>query len=842
MKTFHSKSIARKALLVGVACSASVAAIQVGCSSPQTQEQASTPGIGSSFPDVAGSIGMQLTLPGGQQVSSVSWTITGPNAAATVVESGTVNLQNSNTVSFLVGGIPAANGYAITLSGVSTDGAATCAGSATFNTTARATTNVSVLLQCNTPASEAGSVIVTGTTYGCASVSSLSASPAETTVGYAIAVAGSATGPTPSALTYSWSAPSGSFDTPNAAQASFTCTAPGPVTLTLTVGDGPVADGGSCNPALSTQTVQVQCDSAVDGGVIADDGGTQDASDAALPSQILFTSLAAGVLPTLALINQGTAIGEGSLNGATPALLTNTAANPSNTQTIVTTDAGAFLPTGTVPDTAAGFCSYPTDGGAPTRASYVTGAKFETSADAGTSDPMLPLAPAYFPLVYTTPSTPTGNAFGGKAPLIGLFDWRPKDIDESVLVAESDDNGKTWYFMQLVLELNPDYTNPISGGYSSASTNTGCPTTITGTNASFTSASGSQADDGWGHAFILQLPGVGNIKTGQFLYLLDRNTNNIPGTTASVVDNAPLHVINLAGASAKFPIWNTNNTNPGANDVKSITSALSNTPGAADAGNAVTVQSTTGLLNPDGIMAVFPTPAATPAGSPVTVMYVQKILNGDDTAPTALPAAQQCTKAPFSGKTNHDISNVRLATTIDGVNFTDLGIVQGLNDPTTVDYNRTRWISPRGTLLDVNGDGSLWGLYFSGGNCLDGDSDAFHYLGYAESTDKTHWVVFNDINHPVASTNPITTTNQATGTVVTIPASAPLIPTQPWFAERLYAPSATQIDSTHLSLTFAGYGVQTPANDLLEYRQIGNVVLTVSKPLPAGVPNNINAH
>ncbi len=241
-------------------------------------------------------------------------------------------------------------------------------------------------------------------------------------------------------------------------------------------------------------------------------------------------------------------------------------------------------------------------------------------------------------------------------------------------------------------------------------------------------------------------------------------------------------------------------------------------------------------------MAVFPTAPTAAAGSTVTVLYVQKILDGDNTGSTALPVSQQCTKAPFSGKTNHDISNVRLATTTDGVQFTDLGSVHGLNDPTTVDYNKTRWVSPRGTLLDIHGDGSLWGLYFSAGNCLDGDSDAFHYIGYAESTDKMHWIVYNDINNPIASINTITATNQATGTTVTIPANPPVIPTQPWFAERLYAPSATQIDSTHLSMTFAGYGVQTPNNDLLEYRQIGNVVLTVSQPLPAGVPNNINTH
>jgi hypothetical protein len=391
--------------------------------------------------------------------------------------------------------------------------------------------------------------------------------------------------------------------------------------------------------------------------------------------------------------------------------------------------------------------------------------------------------------------------------------------------------------MQTVLELNPDYTNPISGGYGT-STSTGCPATITSTNANYVSVNGTTADDGWGHAAILQLPGV-SAATGQYLYMLDRNTATIDGGTAEIVDSAPLHVIHLTAPTEKFPIWNTNNSDAGANDIKSISSALNNTPGSAQ---PVVVQNSVGLLDPDGIMAVFPTSATAPAGSEVTVLYVQKILNGDNTGTTALPTAQQCTKAPFSGKTNHDISNVRLATTTDGVNFVDKGIVAGLNDPTTVDYNKTRWVSPRGTLIDINGDGSRWGLYFSAGNCLDGDSDAFHFIGYAESTDKVNWTVYNDINHPIASINTITTTNQAGGASVTIPSSAPVVPTEYWFAERLYAPTAVQIDATHLSLTFAGYGVQTPSADLLDYRQIGNVVLTVSKPLPATTPNNINTH
>ncbi len=103
--------------------------------------------------------------------------------------------------------------------------------------------------------------------------------------------------------------------------------------------------------------------------------------------------------------------------------------------------------------------------------------------------------------------------------------------------------------MQIVLELNPDYTNPISGGFSATATSTGCPATLNGTNANFVSANGSQADDGWGHAAIIQLPGAGNVKTGQFLYMLDRNTNNIPGTSTEIVDGSPLWVINLSGNS-----------------------------------------------------------------------------------------------------------------------------------------------------------------------------------------------------------------------------------------------------------------------------------------------------
>ena len=515
-------------------------------------------------------------------------------------------------------------------------------------------------------------------------------------------------------------------------------------------------------------------------------------------AQKLSWSLDTGVTATQAQINVGTAIGAGA--GGTPFTLAQLAKDPNNTQTILS-DVNPFNSTGHVPDTAYGLCDYSAT--PPTRIDYSTTSKFVSPP----SDPMVPMAPFYFPLVYTSLNTPTPNTGTGTAtPVIGLFDWRPKDIDEALVAAESDDNGKTWYFMQTVLELDPG--------------NSACPAKVTGTNA------GTTADNGWGHASIVQLPGAGGYKTGgQMLYMLNRDPAHI--------DVDPLYVIQLNNSSNKFPIYNTNTTATGGQDIRSIATALASTTQSGSAtAPLLKVQQTNGLLHPDGIMAVVPNTDPT---QPTKVLYVEKILNGD----TAMPSANRCTNAPFSGKTNDDISNVRLAETTDGINFTDLGIVKGLNDPYTVDYNKTRWISPRGTLIDINGDGSRWGLLFGGGNCLDGDSDAFHYIGYAESTDLVNWTVYNDINSPIASINNITTKNQSGGSSVTIPANSPKLATQPWFAQRLYAPTAIQIDATHLSMTFAGYGVQSPNDDLLNYRAIGNVVLTANQPLPIA-PNNVN--
>jgi phospholipase C len=261
MRSNTKTSLIRSALVLGAASAAALGSAQFGCSSGGVTPESDPSGTSQGE---VGSVGMQLTLPGGEQINTVNWVVTGPNPATTVLQTGSVNVGNSTTVSFLVAGIPAGANYTISLSGSSTDGTVTCLGGATFSTTARTTTNVSVALQCSTAPLEAGSALVNASTFNCATWNSVTASPSETTIGHSVAVNALGTGPNPAAVTYAWSAPSGSFDTPNAASANFTCGAPGPVTLTVTVADGTVPEGGTCNSSTSTATVQVQCDGHLD--------------------------------------------------------------------------------------------------------------------------------------------------------------------------------------------------------------------------------------------------------------------------------------------------------------------------------------------------------------------------------------------------------------------------------------------------------------------------------------------------------------------------------------------------------------------------------------------------
>ncbi len=175
-----------------------------------------------------------------------------------------------------------------------------------------------------------------------------------------------------------------------------------------------------------------------------------------------------------------------------------------------------------------------------------------------------------------------------------------------------------------------------------------------------------------------------------------------------------------------------------------------------------------------------------------------------------------------------------MATTKDGINFIDQGIAVGLNDPTAVDFHAIRYLGS-GSLVPLE-DGR-YGLVFGAGNCLDGDSDGFHFIGYAETVtpgDLLHWTVVNGIDNPVASTGKITVASNSNGSLgepTTIPANDPLTGYASWYNGRVYGPTAAYLDRNHLTVVFAGYNTPQPSLNLGNYRSIGVTILTTSSEL-----------
>jgi hypothetical protein len=399
------------------------------------------------------------------------------------------------------------------------------------------------------------------------------------------------------------------------------------------------------------------------------------------------------------------------------------------------------------------------------------------------------MEPYYFPFIV-----------GQGSNLQGYFDYRPKDTNEAVVAASSNDSGVTWNFQSQILDLNhapgrtlcPTVVNPEPDGDVEAGADP--------------NNSDSGDDDGQGHQFIINIGG----KT--LLYTLVRSAGHIDNDQLAIHELTPTAADPLHGA-------------PLADDASTDTMA-----------EPPLSEQTSGLLNPDGILGVVP------ESNPLEIIYEQKVLNGDLVSP--FPATQQCNqtagwknyyKTNTAGiKTNDDVTFLRLASTTDGFHFTDLGALQGLNDPMTLSMTGTRWLATAGSVLKL-AEGS-YGLLFSGGNCIDGDSDAFHYIGYAESTDLIHWNVINGLNNPIASVFPATLGVDANnipivsgGTPLTIPSQEPVVgDTQGFFAGRIYAPSATQSDENNITVMFAGYHTAKPKNGLGDYRTIGRVSLHAS--------------
>jgi Calcineurin-like phosphoesterase len=282
----------KQAVVLGGAVTFGAGAVPLACSGSPSESggggQASNPTITSSPGGAAGTVAFALSLPGGAVVSSVTYdllTSSGtPVMLPSVANPGTVNVSNSAAIAFQLGGVPAATGDSISLT-ASIAGGGSCQGSASgINVTAGGTMNVTVQMLCSLAGADAGNLFITGTESSCGTWTSLSTTSSEVYVGESLVLTGTATGPSPGNLGYTWtmSNPIGAFGATAGGVGAqgqdegvgpsdpmqFMCTAPGTTTITMVVDDGP-QDAGTCPTNLTTQTTTVKCDAAPSNQVAA---------------------------------------------------------------------------------------------------------------------------------------------------------------------------------------------------------------------------------------------------------------------------------------------------------------------------------------------------------------------------------------------------------------------------------------------------------------------------------------------------------------------------------------------------------------------------------------------
>jgi hypothetical protein len=303
------------AAVLVVACS-SRHEVPTGKGIPSSGTQDSTGVVGDTTPaDGTGVLGLQLTLPGGEHFSVLNYTLTN----GTNTRSGSSNISGGGSVNILLVGVPAGSGYALALTSTSDDGAVLCAFPApgdpvvsNITLANQMTTVISVNLQClSTVGMDSGSLAVSGTTSYCARWTSIvgnpggasdggsgttaypgmDAAPANIGVGQSLVLVASATAPDPSQLSFGWAASGGSLSSSTGTitqsandagatdQTTFTCpSAPGAVVISLSVSDGPLPEGGSCDTNFTQGSVTVNCQAApaCDSGAGCNDAGSSD--------------------------------------------------------------------------------------------------------------------------------------------------------------------------------------------------------------------------------------------------------------------------------------------------------------------------------------------------------------------------------------------------------------------------------------------------------------------------------------------------------------------------------------------------------------------------------------
>ena len=134
------------AVICFAACSAGDPNLAVGAGDPSTSADAPIADNAAATEPQFGSISLGLSAQSGVEIDSFKYVITG----ARFSRAGEIDVWHSRTVSSVIGGIPVANDYSLTLSGASS---ATprleCTGSGSFAITAGNVTNLPIPINCH---------------------------------------------------------------------------------------------------------------------------------------------------------------------------------------------------------------------------------------------------------------------------------------------------------------------------------------------------------------------------------------------------------------------------------------------------------------------------------------------------------------------------------------------------------------------------------------------------------------------------------------------------------------------------------------------------------------------
>ncbi len=234
----------------------------------------------------SGRLGLKLTVPGNVTISKLDWTIRDA-AGKTALDSqhnapGPIVLANPGVTSivFEVGGIPAGQGYTLTLEGADSK-SDSCAGtSAPFDIVAGRTTTTYVTVTCIVApdADVSPTPVTTGSVFVdagvavqvldaelviCPAITAFSGAPLDTTVGgQPVAMTTVAAG---AVASFAWTQDPviGTFNDATAASPTFACSQPGVTVLTLVVSlPGSTACEGQPGTTMSTTVV---CEPAANG-------------------------------------------------------------------------------------------------------------------------------------------------------------------------------------------------------------------------------------------------------------------------------------------------------------------------------------------------------------------------------------------------------------------------------------------------------------------------------------------------------------------------------------------------------------------------------------------------